>query len=176
MERTVPWQWSRRVLAAVLLLFLVQPAHAADEIIDRVLAVAGGEIIMLSDVRAARELGRVDPGDAADPTRVVLRQLIDRALVLAEVDRFAPPAPAPAVIDDALAAVVARFPSERAFDATLERLGLNRAVVAELLREDFRIRAYMDQRFTAATIDEQRTMIDSWIASLRRRADVIELY
>ena len=186
MTRIQPWQWprrlgrprqARRVLFAVLLWLAMAPlAHAADEVIDRVLAVAGGEIIMLSDVRAARELGRVDPGNETDPTRLVLSQLIDRALVLAEVDRFAPPEPAPAAIDAALAAVVARFPSELAFDTTLERLGLNRAVVTELLREDLRIRSYMDQRFTAATIEQQRTMIDSWIASLRRRADVIELY
>ena len=34
-------------------------AQAADEVIDRVLAVASGELITLSDVRAAIELGRV---------------------------------------------------------------------------------------------------------------------
>lgn len=156
-------------------IFVAQPVRAADEVIDRVLAVAGGEIILLSDVRAARELGRVDPGDAADPTRVVVRQLIDRALVLAEVDRFAPPEPAQAVVDAALTAVIASFASEREFDATLARLGLTRPIIAELLREDLRIRAYMEQRFTASTADEQKTMIDSWIAGLRRRADVIEM-
>lgn len=164
------------ILAAAMLMLLPHRASAADEVIDRVLAIAGGEIIMLSDVRAARELRRVDPGDAGDPTRVVLRQLIDRALVLAEVDRFAPPEPTPAVVAAALDGVVVRFPSERDFDATLERLGLNRAIVAELLKEDLRIRAYLDQRFTATTIDEQQTMIDSWISGLRRRGDVVELY
>lgn len=174
MRRMISACRSIGVLVALFVL-AAQPARAADEVIDRVLAVAGGEIILLSDVRAARELGRVDPGNADDPTRVILRQLIDRALVLAEVDRFAPPEPARAVIDAALMSVVARFPSESAFEATLGRLGLSRAVVEELLREDLRIRAYMNQRFTAATIDEQQTMVDSWIAGLRRRADVIEM-
>lgn len=169
------WRWPGMLtLAAVV--FFAQPIAAADEVIDRVLAVAGGEIILLSDVRAARQLGRVDPGDAADPTRVVVRQLIDRALVLAEVDRFAPPEPAQAVVDSALSTVVASFSSEREFNATLERLGLTRPIIAELLREDLRIRAYLEQRFTASTVDEQKTMIDSWIAGLRRRADVIEMY
>lgn len=164
------------IVTMAVSVFLVQPARAADEVIDRVLAVAGGEIILLSDVRAARELGRVDAGDAADPIRVVVRQLIDRALVLAEVDRFAPPEPAQAVVDAALTSVIAGFSSEREFDATLVRLGLTRPIIAELLREDLRIRAYMEQRFTASTVDEQKTMIDSWITGLRRRADVIEMY
>jgi hypothetical protein len=176
MKRNASVHWPLRLLAVATVLMLAWPALAADEVIDRVLAVAGGEIILLSDVRAARELGRVDPGDAADPTRAVLRQLVDRALVLTEVDRFAPPEPSSSVVEGALTVVIARFPSEQEFDATLHRLGLTRAGITELLREDLRIRAYLDRRFTAATIDEQRIMIDSWIGSLRRRADVIELY
>ncbi|MGC4083263.1 MAG: hypothetical protein QM736_14430 [Vicinamibacterales bacterium] len=149
---------------------------AQGEVIDRVLAVASGEIITLSDVRAARELGRVDVAGAPDPVRAVLSQLIDRALVLAEVNRFAPPEPSAASIDAAFDAVVARFPTPAAFDATVERLGIDRTFVRELLREDLRIRAYLDQRFTAATLDEQRTMVNDWIAGLRRRADVVDRY
>jgi hypothetical protein len=152
------------------------PAKAADEVIDRVLAVANGEVITLSDVRAAIELGRVQAGNAPDPVRVVLTQLIDRVLVLSEVERFAPPEPSAQTLDAAADGVVARFPSAQAFDATLTRLGVDREYVRELLREDLRIRAYLDQRFTADTPDQQRLMVDEWIAGLRRRAEVIDLY
>ena len=151
-------------------------AAAADDVIDRVLAVASGEVITLSDVRAALALGRVQAGNAADPSRVALTQLIDRALLLAEVNRFAPPEPSALTIDSALDSVVARFPTAEAFDATLDRLGIDRAFVRELLRDDLRIRAYLDQRFTAQTLDEQRALVDVWIAGLRRRADVIDQY
>ncbi len=151
-------------------------AAAADDVIDRVLAVAGGEVITLSDVRAALALGRVQAGTAADPNRVALTQLIDRALLLAEVNRFAPPEPSALTIDSALDSVVARFPTAEAFDAALERLGVDRAFVRELLREDLRIRAYLDQRFTAQTLDEQRALVDVWIAGLRRRGDVVDQY
>ena len=149
---------------------------AVDDVIDRVLAVAGGEVITLSDVRAALALGRVQAGDAADPSRVALTQLIDRALLLAEVNRFAPPEPSAQTIDSALDSVVARFPTAEAFEATLERLGVDRAFVRELLREDLRIRAYLEQRFTAQTVDEQRALVDAWIAGLRRRGSVIDQY
>jgi hypothetical protein len=170
-----------RTCCAVGLLVLAcageaRPAAAADEVIDRVLAVVGGDVITLSDVRAALTLGRVQVSNAADPVRVVLSQLVDRALLLAEVNRFAPPEPSPLAIDAALESVVARFPSPDTFDATLERLGVDRAFVRDLLREDLRIRAYLDQRFTAQTVDEQRTLVDAWIEGLRRRADIIDQY
>jgi hypothetical protein len=169
---------ARAVAGIVLVLWFVVPASAvaADEVIDRVLAVAGGEVITLSDVNAALALGRVQVGDAPDPVRVVLTQLIDRALLLAEVNRFAPPEPAAPTLDAAFDLVAARFQTPDAFDATLARLGINRAFVRELLREDLRIRAYLDQRFTAQTVDEQRTMVEAWIAGLRRRADVVDQY
>ncbi len=164
------------VLAAVAYAGAPLRTAAQVEVIDRVLAVAGGEVITLSDVRAARELGRVDVGYAAEPVRAVLSQLTDRALVLAEVDRFAPPEPTVAALDEALDSVIARYASAGAFDALLTRLGIDRAYVRELLREDLRIRAYLDQRFTADTPAEQRRLVEDWVAGLRRRSDVIDLY
>jgi parvulin-like peptidyl-prolyl isomerase len=165
------------LLALLALASVARPVEAApDEVIDRVLAVVSGEVITLSDVRAARELGRVTATDAPDPVRAVLSQLIDRALVLDEVNRFAPPEPSPSAIDEALEAVVARAASAAAFDALLAKLGIDRPFVRDLLREDLRIRAYLDQRFTADTIEQQRAMVNSWISGLRRRADIVDLY
>ena len=152
------------------------PAAAADEVIDRVLAVAGGDVITLSDVRAARELGLVEPGDALDPVRAVLGQLIDRALVLAEVNRFAPPEPTAQAIAGAFETIAARFATVPAFDAALARLGIDRPFARDLLREDLRIRAYLDQRFAADTPSGQRLLVDQWVAGLRRRSGVIVLY
>jgi hypothetical protein len=166
----------RVAVAWVCLALAVAPLRAADEVIDRVMAVAAGEIITLSDVRTAVELGRVQTAGAADPTATVLTQLIDRALVLAEVNRFAPPEPAPQAVDAALDGVVARFASAEAFDSTLARLGVDRPYVRELLREDLRIRTYLNQRFTASTAAEQQAMVEQWVAGLRRRDDVVNLY
>ena len=46
---------------------------------------------------------------------------------------------------------------------------------AQTLRENLRIRAYLDQRFSAS--DERRQqVVDDWMAGLRRRADIIDLY
>jgi hypothetical protein len=149
---------------------------AADEIIDRVLAVVAGDVIMLSDVRAARDLGLMDPGTAADPERVVLSQLIDRALILDEVERYAPPEPNAEVLERALNDVHDRFKSDRDFDAALARVGLDARQLRAMLRQNLRIRAYLDQRFAGETPERGESIIAAWVAGLRSRAAIVDLY
>jgi hypothetical protein len=201
------------VIAASAIATTGRPVHA--ELIDRVLAVAAGELIMLSDVTAARDLGLVVPdAGSSDPIRDVLGHLIDRELVLAEVERYAPPEPAPEAIDRELQIVRTRFSSRQAYEAALARSGIDENHLRETLRQNLRIRAYEDQRFTvpppsdeelrryfashtqlfardgqppsfealrnevalAATADRRRALVEEWMAGLRRRADVIDLY
>jgi hypothetical protein len=146
------------------------------ETIDRVLAVVAGQIITLTDVTAARDLGLESPDPGADPVRSVLSKLIDRELMLAEVDRYAPPEPSVEAVDRELAAVKRRFSSPQAFDAALARSGIDDKHVRETLRQNLRIAAYLDQRFAATAGERRRTLVDEWVAGLRRRADIIDLY
>jgi len=146
------------------------------ETIDRVLAVVAGQIITLSDVTAASALGLQAPGNAADPVRAVLSKLIDRELVLAEVERYAPPEPPAGAVEREIDSIRARFPSAETFDEALARSGLDNTHLRERVRQDLRIRTYEDQRFAAADPSRRQTLIDEWIAGLRRRADVIDLY
>src|SRR5688500_2664802 len=88
-----------RALVCVLILAGGSRAIVASEVIDRVLAVAAGNLIMLSDVTAALEFGLVPRGAAPDPVRETLSRLIDRAIILAEVDRYAPPEPDTDAVD-----------------------------------------------------------------------------
>ena len=166
----------RGLLIGALALLAWFPIASTAETIDRVLAVVAGQIITLSDVTAARALGLQSPGNAADPVRVVLSKLMDRELVLAEVERYAPPEPAPDAVDREIDAIRARFPSGDSFDAALARSGLDEKRLREIVRQDLRIRAYEEQRFAAADPARRQTLVDEWIAGLRRRADIIDLY
>lgn len=202
------------LIGALVVAGTVRPA-AGSEIIDRVLAVVAGNLIMLSDVTAAREFGLVAPGAvAADPVREILSRLIDRALILAEVERYAPPEPGTDAVDRELQAVRSRFASSQAYDLTLGRTGLTEKHLRETLRQDLRIRAYLDQRFTVAPptdeelgryyrdhplefvrngvavpfeqarrdvtqavrARERKAVVDDWVAGLRRRAEIVDLY
>jgi hypothetical protein len=91
------------------------------ETIDRVLAVVAGQLITLTDVTAARDLGLRSDEGVSDPVRAVLDTLIDRELVLAEVERYAPPEPTAAAVDREVQRVREGFPSQAAFEAALGR-------------------------------------------------------
>jgi hypothetical protein len=145
------------------------------EVIDRVLAVVAGQVITLTDVTAARELGLQPAEGAADPVRAVLTKLIDRELELAEVERYAPPEPSADAVDREVALIRARFPSDNAFEDALARSGLDDRHLRETLRQDLRIRAYEDQRFAAAG-DRRPAVYAEWMAGLRRRGDISDLY
>jgi hypothetical protein len=156
-------------------LLIMAPTGASGEIIDRVLAVVAGQLITLSDVTAARELGLERADGAPDPIRAILSKLIDRELILAEVDRYAPPEPSAAAVSDGVAEVRARFPSPAAFDAALARSGIDERHLRETLRQGLRMRAYIVQRFPAAG-DRRESSIEEWVSGLRSRADVVDLY
>lgn len=165
----------RFVFCLLTFSFCLSASRVSGEVIDRVLAVVNGSLITLSDVSGAFELGLVKPRDSGDRVRDVLVQLIDRELQLTEVDRYAPPEPSAADVDREVVTVRSRFPSPEAFEAVLARSGIDLAHLRETLRENLRIRAYLDQRFSVS--DERRQqVVEDWIAGLRRRADIIDLY
>ena len=165
-------------IAGLSAALVLQIAVVSAETVDRVLAVVAGQLIMMSDVTAVRDLGIIEPASGGDPVGSVLARLIDRELMLAEVDRYAPPEPDPADIDREVAAVRARFPSQKAFDDVLAVSGIDVTHVREIERQNLRLRAYLDQRFTVPDNDAQRrqSLVDDWVAGLRRRAPVLNLY
>ncbi len=127
------------------------PAVAGGEIVDRIVAIVDRQVITLSDVRAALDLGLIE---AADET-AARDALVERALMLAEVSRYAPPLPAE-VPETRLEAIRARLGRE-ALEATLRRTGLSLDWLRLTLRQDALIQSYLDQRFdvTAMPTDEQ---------------------
>jgi hypothetical protein len=163
-----------RIGGALLCALLFTTAPRA-ETIDRVLAVVAGQMITLTDVTAAHDLGLQSADGASDPVRAVLTKLIDRELVLAEVERYAPPEPGADAVDREVQRVRERFPSQAALDAALARSGIDEKHLRETLRQDLRTRAYLDQRFPTAA-NRRQALIDEWMAGLRRRGDVIDVY
>ena len=162
-------------MGVALTLAALASTMARAETIDRVLAVVAGQLITLSDVTAAADLGLQAADGAADPVRAVLSKLIDRELILAEVDRYAPAEPAADEVDREVDRVRRRFPSPAAFETALARSGIDEKHLRETLRQDLRMRAYLDQRFSTAA-ERRRGLVDEWLSGLRRRGDVIDLY
>lgn len=143
----------RTVIALALLVAIVCPstsAGAAGEIIDRILAVVEGQLITLSDVRAVIRLGLETLPAGGDPTRQMLDKLIDRQLVLIEVERYAPPDPLPPAIDARLPAIRGKFKDALEFETTLHQVGMTVDHLRRYIRDTLRIESYLQQRFNAA--------------------------
>jgi hypothetical protein len=130
-----------------MLLALTQPQ---GELLDRALAIVGGQVITLSDVQTMLKLGLVEGGSESDPIGVATARLIDRALMLREVERYAPPEPGAELIDSRLAVARDRAGSPEAFAAVLAGGGMPEPRLREWIRDDYRIAGYLDQRFAAA--------------------------
>lgn len=164
-----------RMLFATLLA-LLPSAHV--DVIDRIMAVAGTQPITLSEVAAAKqfELVAVPPG-TSDPTGYVLDRLIDRALMLIEVDRFQPPEPDPSEITAQIDRLQVKAGSAEAFDRALAVTGTSREQLQRFVRDSLRIQTYSNQRF-GPILDpvEREESIAAWVRELRRRAQVTVLY
>ena len=137
-----------------------------SEALDRILAVVAGHVILQSDVRAFVDLQLLaaDNGAGAGADEDVLTYLIERRLVLDEVERYVAADPPPARVERRLAEVAARFPSDTAFEAALARVGFTRDDLRQVLRDDLRRAAYVENRFGAVpppTEDQLRAYYDA---------------
>jgi hypothetical protein len=155
-------------IAAAILLLVTQP-----ELIERTLALVGGQAITLTDVRAALALGLIETPADADPIRPATRKLIERALMLREVERYAPPEPPDTAVDERVRETTARFSSPEAFRAALAAAAFTEAQLRTWLRDDLRMTAYINQRFTDA--ERRADLMADWLADLRRRTPVVEI-
>jgi len=145
-------------LIVVLLLALLVPGSrfpipdVTQELVDRTLALVGGQPITLSDARGALALGLIDVGPALpSQIRDAAGRLIQRELILREVQRYAPGAPSEAVVDARLEQVRTRFPDAAAMNRVLDANGFTEARLRAWLRDDLRTESYLAQRFASAS-------------------------
>jgi hypothetical protein len=125
-------------------------AQAQVQMLDRIVATVGQQVITLSDARAASGLGLL-PDASALPLATVVERLVDRELMRAEIDRFGVMAPAPELLATRIDAIRKRFANQAAFDAALEAHGLSDARFRAWVADDWRIEQYIQQRFDAAS-------------------------
>lgn len=153
------------------------PALAPEpEIIDRILAVVDGQLITLSDVHAALQLGLVEVPESGNRIGAALDRLIDRQLMINEVNRYAPPEPRASEVEAGLAQIAARYGEGRAFETALAQAGTSREAIGRYVRDSLRIARYVGERFAAVGPDERERLTADWLQTLRRRGRVVRVY
>jgi hypothetical protein len=130
------------ILLAVLL--AAMPA-SPQELLDRVLARVDGAAVTLTDTCAALGLEIVEVPAEADPLAAAVAGLVDRQLLLAEVERFPPPEPSADEV--AAAAAELRGRAGGRLDALMADTGFDDARIVQAARDSLRIAGYLDQRF-----------------------------
>jgi hypothetical protein len=129
----------------------LEPVTRNQELLDRTLALVGGQPITLSDARTAIALGLVEPDRTADPVPGVVRQLVDRELILREVQRYAPAPPSDSAVDARLDEIRKRFEDAAALTDVLDQYGFSEARLRAWVRDDLRTQSYLAQRFASAS-------------------------
>ncbi|MEQ1897542.1 MAG: hypothetical protein ABL971_09185 [Vicinamibacterales bacterium] len=161
------WRASVLMLLSLVLAVLVVPASAAEPL-DRILARVDGQVILLSDVRAARVL-RLTGVPAAEDLSVVTHALVDRQLVLAEAIRGLPDPPDAARVEMELTAMRARAGGPSRVESMMAETGVTAEHLRRLARESVWIEAYLQQRFAAGLSSDTG---QAWLGDLRRRASI----
>lgn len=159
----------RRVLCCALAAWLAPavvwaqsgaPPAQPGELLERTLAIVGTQVITLNDARAAIRFGLVEAAPNADPASVT-QVLVDRELVLREVQRYAPPAPAASTVDARMEEIRKRTAATGEWTRTLDETGFTEVRLRAWVRDDLRTVAYLAQRFASAS-----TPTDAEVAAL----------
>lgn len=145
-----PWLRHRscRAMLTALCLAIACGHLRAGEVIDRIMAVVLQQPILLSDVNAALSLKLIQvPPGTGDPVALVLDRLIERTLILGEVDRYQPPEPVTPEIDSRVKEIEERVGSPDAVNRIMAATGMTSDRLRQYVRDDLRLTTYLNQRF-----------------------------
>jgi len=133
-------------LLFLLLVTWVAPAGLVPaqpgELIERTLAIVGLQVITLSDARVAIRLGLVDVDRATDPMAVT-QLLVDRELVLREVQRYAPPVPPESAVEARIDEIAKGLDGSNELARVLEEAGFTETRLRAWVRDDLRAVTYL---------------------------------
>jgi hypothetical protein len=139
--------FSRGVTPLLLIVILViTPVNicAQGDVVDRVVAVVGTQIITLSDIRIEKTMREVLGEPLPKNDREVLDELIHQRLIRAQLEQYPLAGPTEAEVDEE-------------FSQVKEFKGLPAETVREAIREHLRLQRFFSERFgrfLSATDDE----------------------
>jgi len=171
-----------RPLIALALLAATPVAgdEPASDLVDRVVAVVDEEPILLSDLERAQALGTVTrregESDAALRRRT-LDELVAWRLRLHEVARFGIEEAPLTEVDRQIERIRIRYPEAGAWQAELDRLGLDEAQVRQILARQLAVLDFVEQRLGPRVfvgVDEIQSYYDgTLVPELRERGDPV---
>lgn len=137
-------------LAGLMMAAYSSLAFAQSEVTDRLLVLVNRDVITESDVRWALALDpEIQPLDlSAENRRAMLERLIDQRLLLQEAEKLPRNEPTEEEITEHLnKEIIAKFGSNDKFVERMKKVGLEQAMLREIVRRRLEILKYVDFRF-----------------------------
>ncbi len=140
-----------RTIFLLLIAFLACPLYSsAQEITDRLLVLVNREVITESDVNWALALDPELPALElnADNQRAMLERLIDQKLLLQEAEKLPRNEPTEEEITEHInKELIVPFGGNEKFLARMKKVGLEQAMLREIVRRRLEILKYVEFRF-----------------------------
>lgn len=139
----------------ILLCFSLLLPTAAQQVVDRIIARIGEDILMLSELRELRAFQQLVEGRSAD-RHELFEQLVRQWIVISEARAANFPPPEPQQVTAAFEQLAGSFGSPEAWRARLRDAGLTEAAVRRLLERQLYVATYLDYKFRPATTVEEQ--------------------
>lgn len=139
----------------VLLAFLILPAETSSQLVDRIVAVVNNEIITMSDVKSHRELFMEE-----ENPEVLLENIINERLFLAEARKFQIPTPSETAIAQEADRVASINGGKRDLDTILKSLLVSRTEFNVLLESRIMIFRLLEQRVEFFVFVSEKNILD----------------
>lgn len=149
-------------LILAFLLFFYYEAKAQSIVVDQLVATVNSDAITKSDLIWALVLNPKikENSDLTENLPIILEQVIDQKLLLAEASRLPNLDPSEIEISKAIGEVIKKFPSETVFYERVASVGLTADMLQKIFRERLLILKYVDFRFRAFAIITENEIQD----------------
>src|SRR5689334_7546064 len=154
------------LIKSLLLVVVISTQCAAQQVVDKMVATVNAgvrtDLITYSDLlwQLALQPNTVLDNPTSQDLNRALRLLIDQRLVLQEAEKLPTIVPTQQEIDDARDELARHFASPLEFQQRLERVGLTKEKLDDIIEQRLKMEKYLDFRFRNFVVISQKEIAD----------------
>src|SRR5690242_15026437 len=153
-------------IKGLLLVFVICTQCSAQQVVDKMVATVNAgvktDLITYSDLlwQLALQPGTVLDNPTSQDLNRALSLLIDQRLILQEAEKLPTIVPTQKEIDDARDELARHFASPLEFQQRLQRVGLTKEKLDEIIEQRLKMEKYLDFRFRNFVVISQKEIAD----------------
>lgn len=158
--------WLRLLILLPLSLFISSQPCSAQQVVDKMVATVNAgvrtDLVTYSDLlwQLALQPNTVLDNPTSEDLNRALRLLIDQRLILQEAEKIPTIVPTQKEVSDARDELARQFVSPIEFQQRLQRVGLTREKLDEIIEQRLKMEKYLDFRFRNFVVIGQKEIAD----------------